>query len=179
MWIEIQTPVIAVAEVEMAVEHQDLELLQILQRLFADLVFPVHETSQADLKVRLYGGSGHKEILVSALTKSGLPPTSVAATPPHSSHPSKGVFFDRDRSVAASIFSIKSGAMMVMSAGAPSESVPPGTFRMRAGLTDSSSTTRDKRIRPACTRRSSESGTAVSRPMMPKGARSYSTFFSS
>src|SRR5262245_254808 len=167
MWIEIQASVIAVAEVEMAIEHQNLELLQILQRLFADLVLPVHE------------GGRHREILVSALTKSGLPPTSVAATPPRSSHPSKGVFFDRDRSFAASIFSFKSGAMMVISAGAPSESVPPGTFRMRAGLTDSSSTTLDKRIRPACTRRSSESGTAVSRPMMPKGARSYSTFFSS
>src|SRR4029453_10376440 len=167
MGIQIQSSVIAVAEVEMAVEHQHLELLQVLQRLLANLVFPVHERGC------------HGEILASALTKSGLPPTSVAATLPRSSHPSKGVFFDRDRSFAASIFTFKSGAMMVMSAGAPSESVPPGTFKMRAGLTDSSSTILDRRMRPVCTRRSSESGTAVSRPTMPKGARSYSTFFSS
>ena len=66
-----------------------------------------------------------------------------------------------------------------MSAGAPSDSDPPGTRRMRAGFTDSSSTSRGSRMSPACTSRSSDSGTAVSSPTMPNGARSNSTFFSS
>ena len=38
----------------------------------------------------------------SGLTNTVRPPTMVAATPPRSSQPSKGVFFDRDRSFAAS-----------------------------------------------------------------------------
>src|SRR4029453_3170156 len=112
MWIEIQASVIAVAEVEMTVEHQHLELLQVLQRLLADFVFPFRERGC------------HREILASALMKSGLPPTSVAATPPRSSHPSKGVFFDRDRIAAACTRTRRSGAMIVMSAGAPSASDP-------------------------------------------------------
>ena len=41
---------------------------------------------------------------------------------------------------------------------------------MRAGFTDSSSTSRASVITPACTRRSRHSDTAVSRPVMPNGA---------
>ena len=62
-----------------------------------------------------------------------------------------------------------------MSAGAPSASEPPGTRRIRAGFTDSSSTSRDSEMTPACTSRSKHSDTAVSRPVMPNGARSNST----
>ena len=51
-----------------------------------------------------------------------------------------------------------------MSAAAPGASDPPGTRRMRAGLTDSSSTRRDSVMSPVCTRRSSDSDTAVSSP---------------
>ena len=36
-----------------------------------------------------------------SFAKTVRPPTIVAATPPRSVHPSKGVFFDRDRSVDA------------------------------------------------------------------------------
>ena len=57
-----------------------------------------------------------------------------------------------------------------MSAGAPSESDPPGTPMIRAGFTDSSSIRRGSEITPACTSRSKHSDTAVSRPVMPNGA---------
>ena len=66
-----------------------------------------------------------------------------------------------------------------MSAGAPADSVPPGTRRIFAGFTDINSTIRDRLIRPVCTSLSSVIGIAVSRPTMPNGARSNSTFFSS
>ena len=62
---------------------------------------------------------------------------------------------------------------------APGVSAPPATPRIRAGFTDSSSTKRVSVIRPGCTRRSNVSGTHVSRPTMPNGARSNSTRFSS
>ena len=68
---------------------------------------------------------------------------------------------------------------MVTSAGAPSDSEPPATFRIRAGLADISSTRRDSVIAPEWTSRSSDSDTAVSRPVMPNGAWSNSTSFSS
>src|SRR3954452_8988979 len=42
MWIEVDAPVIAVAVVEMPVDHQDLQLLQILQRFLAKLSALVH-----------------------------------------------------------------------------------------------------------------------------------------
>ena len=103
----------------------------------------------------------------------------VAATPPRSSQPSNGVFFERDRNAAAVTRVVTSGARMVMSASAPSLSDPPSTRRMRAGLTDISSTSRARLTTPPCTRRSSDSAIAVSRPTMPNGARSNSTFFSS
>ena len=57
--------------------------------------------------------------------------------------------------------------------------MPPGTRRILAGFTDISSTIRGKPIRPVCTSLSSVIETAVSRPTMPNGARSNSTFFSS
>ena len=56
--------------------------------------------------------------------------------------PSNGVFFDFDLNAAARTVTVASGASMVMSAGAPSVSVPPGSPSVRAGLTDSSSTSR-------------------------------------
>ena len=90
-----------------------------------------------------------------------------------------GVFFDLLTSAARSMVTGRSGARMVMSAAAPSVRLPPGTLRMRAGLTDISSTSRGSRITPAWTSRSSAMGMAVSRPTMPNGARSNSTFFSS
>ena len=112
----------------------------------------------------------------------GTPPCrrrSWPATPPRSCQPSNGVFLDFDRSAAALIVTLRSGARIVTSAGDPSASVPPGTPRMRAGFTDSSSTIRDSVIRPVCTSRSNTIGTAVSSPTIPNGARSNSTIFSS
>ena len=103
----------------------------------------------------------------------------VAATPPFRVQPSKGMFFDNDFCAAAVIVTGSSGASTVMSAGAPSVIAPPGTLRMRAGFTDSSSTMRGRPIFPVCTRRSNVSGTAVSRPVMPNGAWSYDSAFSS
>ena len=47
---------------------------------------------------------------------------------------------ERDLSLAASIRTFRSGASSVMSADAPSDSVPPGRFSTRAGFRDSSST---------------------------------------
>ena len=72
---------VAVSEVEVPVDHQHFVLLQILQRLLADLVSTAHMLSRA-----------------SGLTNSARPPTNVAATPPRSSQPSNGVFFERERS---------------------------------------------------------------------------------
>ena len=55
--------------------------------------------------------------------------------------------FDRMRE--AETVTARSGARMERSAGAPSASDPPGTRRMRAGFSDSSSTSRDSEITPA------------------------------
>src|SRR5438046_1106229 len=85
------------------------------------------------------------------------PPTIVAATPPRRVQPSNGMFFDFDRIAAAETVTLISGARIEMSAGAPSASEPPGTLRIRAGFTDSSSTSRDSDTTPACTRRSKHS----------------------
>jgi len=82
-------------------------------------------------------------------------------------------------SAAARMVTAASGASTVMSAGPPSRSVPPGSLNTRAGFADSSSIARVTGIRPACTSRSNTSGTQVSSPTMPKGARSNSTSFSS
>src|SRR4029077_10293863 len=87
-----------------------------------------------------------------SFTYTARPPTIVAATPPRSVHPSNGVFFDRDRMAAAETVTLISGARIERSAGAPSASDPPGTFRIRAGFTESSSTRRDSDTTPACTR---------------------------
>src|SRR6185436_10184439 len=160
--IQVQRAVEAVAEVEVPVQHQDFVLLEIPDRLFADFVLPCHRARCA-----------------SGLTNTGRPPTSVAATPPRRSHPSNGVFFDRERSRDASMRTRRSGAMIVTSAGAPMESEPPAMPRIRDGFTENSSTSRGSRIKPEWTRRSSDNGIAVSSPMMPNGARSNSTFFSS
>ena len=78
------------------------------------------------------------------LTNSVRPPTIVAATPPRSFQPSNGVFRDLDRIALASTVTGTSGARIVMSAGAPGVSEPPGTRRMRAGFTDKSSTSRGR-----------------------------------
>ena len=42
--VQVDAPVIAVAVVEMPVEHQDLRLLQVLQRLLAYLSASVHDS---------------------------------------------------------------------------------------------------------------------------------------
>src|SRR5262245_50716082 len=120
-----------VAEVEVPVQHQHFVLLQVPQRLLTYVLLTAHTCT---------GTAG--------LAKQVRPPTMVAATPPRNSHPSNGVFFDRDRRLAASTRTLRSGARMVMSAGAPAASVPPGTRRMRAGLTDSSSMSLDSRMTP-------------------------------
>ena len=65
------------------------------------------------------------------------------------------------------------------SAGEPGASVPPGRPSTRAGRVESSATSSGSETRPAPTRRSRQSGTAVSSPTMPKAAWSYSTFLSS
>src|SRR2546428_6460612 len=166
MRVQVDAPVPVVAEIEMPVEHEHLVVLQVLERLFSDLV-----------STRV--GVHHIRSPVRSFTNNGRPPTIVAATPPRSSHPSNGVFFDRDRSARASTRTRRSGARIVMSAGAPTANVPPGTRRIRAGFTDSNSTRRERRMTPGWTRRSKTSGTAVSSPTIPKGARSNSTFFSS
>ena len=89
------------------------------------------------------------------------------------------MFFDLLTNFVRSIVTGRSGARIVMSAGAPGASDPPGTRRIFAGFTDISSTIRDRLIRPVCTSLSSVIDTAVSSPTMPNGARSNSTFFSS
>src|SRR5688572_25505875 len=160
--VEVEAPVVTVAEVEVPIDHQHFVLLQIVQRLLADLVSTAHMLSRA-----------------SGLTNSARPATKVAATPPRSSQPSNGVFFERERNDRASTRTFRSGARIVMAAGVPSARLPPATRRIRAGFTESSSTMRASGISPRCSRRSSVNDTAVSRPTIPKGARSNSTCFSS
>ena len=56
----------------------------------------------------------------------------VAATPPRSSHPSNGVFLDRDRNCDARTRTLASGARIVTSAGLPGESeVARGVVKIR------------------------------------------------
>ena len=56
MRVEIEAPVIAIPEIEVAIQHQHLELLQVLQRLVADLVLFAHQSGI------------HSEIPAAALT---------------------------------------------------------------------------------------------------------------
>ena len=74
-----------------------------------------------------------------------------------------------------------SGASTVMSAGAPAgERCRRARRRMRAGFTDSSSTSRGERDQPAVHQAIEARATrTVSSPTMPNGARSNSTCFSS
>ena len=59
------------------------------------------------------------------------------------------MLLDRDRIFFASMRTWRSGARIVISAGAPSASEPPGMRRIRAGFTDISSTSRERSITPA------------------------------
>ena len=75
---------------------------------------------------------------------------------PRSCQPSNGVFFDFERKRAAVDGDRQVGREHRDVGGrAFGTSAPPGTPRMRAGLTDSSSTRRRSPMRPPCTRRSS------------------------
>src|SRR5262245_2623229 len=134
MWIEVDAAVVPVAKVEMAVEHQHFVLLELGERLLADLFPAVHSVCNH----------------ASGLANTVRPPTIVPATPPRSSQPSNGVFFERERNDRAFTWTFSSGARIVISATAPSLSVPPGRRRISAGLADSSSTSRGSRIRPVC-----------------------------
>src|SRR5689334_20327301 len=171
MRIDVHPSVVTVAVIEVAVQHQHLMLLQLRQRAFTNFVYSSHGSS--------HGIGLHTASRASGFTNNVRPSTIVAATPPRSSHPSNGVFFERERMLAAWMRVFRSGASTVMSARSPGASDPPCRPRIRAGLTDISSTRRDRRITPVCTSRSSDSDTAVSSPTMPNGARSNSTFFSS
>src|SRR5215831_13581453 len=163
MRVDVCAPVESVAVVEVAVEHQHFELLQLLQRFFTILLASIHDiTRRAD-----------------SLMYTTRPPTIVPATPPRSCQPSNGVFFDLDFMFAATTVTARSGARIVTSAAAPSSSDPPGTLRILAGLRESSSMRRGSDTMPLCTSRSKHNDTAVSRPVMPNGALSNSTCFSS
>src|SRR5439155_14169861 len=169
MRVHIDAAVIPVPVVEVSVEHQHFGLLQIAERFVANVRVSVHQ-----LLIHPYNTRR-----TSSFTYTARPPTIVAAAPPRSCQPSNGVFRDLDRIRAAETRTARSGATIVMSAGAPGASEPPATPRILAGFTDSSSTRRASDTRPACTSRSRQSDTAVSRPVIPNGARSNSTCFSS
>src|SRR6185503_5116574 len=166
--VEIHGTVKAVPVVKVSVEHEHFVLAKISQGVGAQFFSTIHQTLNAV-------ATGIRPEFVYTTT----PPTMVAATEPLSVHPSKGVFFDFDTSDRAWIVTSVSGDSTVRSAGAPSAIVPPGSPSTRAGLADSSSTNLGMLTTPACTRRSRQSGTAVSSPTMPNGARSNSSAFSS
>ena len=164
--VQVDAAVKAVAVIEVPVLHQHFDVLQLLQRLPAQLVLVLRLTT----------------CLIASVTRHcvAAPPTMVAATPPLRVQPSNGVFFDFERELRALIVTVMSGARMVMSAGAPSASVPPGRcMHARRIGRQQLDHPRQTLIRPVCTSRSNTSGTAVSRPTMPNGARSNSTIFSS
>src|SRR5438552_3156422 len=98
--VQVDAAVVAVPEIEVAVEHQHLMLLQVVERARANVV-----------------ESGHSRTAQSGFTNTGRPPTIVAATPPRSAHPSNGVFFERERSADACTDTCRSGARIVTSAG--------------------------------------------------------------
>ena len=164
--VQVDAAVIAVAEVEVPVEHQHFVLLQILRA-------PSRGSRPAATSYAL-------SRRLRRCTNTGRPPTIVAATPPRSSQPSNGVFFDRDRSRAASI-AHPQVRREDRDVGRRARRQRPAR-RRRGSAPDSPTAARPAAAagsRPACTSRSSDSGTAVSRPTMPNGARSNSTFFSS
>src|SRR5215813_8473786 len=100
--MEIDPSVIAIAEVEMAVHHQDLIVLQVLQCLLPDVINAAQlrlllATCLRLTRVELSSGSlgaQSPEMVIAGLLKTVRPPTIVAATPPRSCQPSNGVFFD-------------------------------------------------------------------------------------
>src|ERR1700733_3487113 len=108
-----------------------------------------------------------------------FPPTIVATTFPVNCQPSNGVLRDSDLDLAASNVQRFLGSKMVTSAKLPRASDPrPRRSKTRAGPEEKSSTMRVSGI--LCSRCSFviASASAVSRPVMPKAARSNSTSFS-
>src|SRR6266550_1410687 len=106
------------------------------------------------------------------------PPTIVATTRPCSVSPMNGEFDAFERKVLVT-WKRSSRFSSAMSAGVPARSVPPGRLKIRAGAVDINSISRCKPITRFRTSRSWQIENAVSSPMMPNGARSNSTFFSS
>ena len=166
---------IAVAVVEVPVEHQHAGLLQVLQRLLAQSphVCPSATSNPSNPQILKIPSFRIHD------TPFG-PPTIVAATPPRSCQPSNGVFLDfrshrcrrhGDRQIGRQDRDVGRRALRQRAARHDAESAP--------GSTDSSSISRDSEITPGCTRRSKQSETAVSSPVMPNGAWSNSTCFSS
>ena len=105
--------------------------------------------------------------------------TIVRTARPVSSQPAKGVFFPFERNDRGSTRKRRSRSRRVTSAREPGASVPPSTFKIRAGPEESSSTIRGSVRMPGRTSRSRQIETAVSSPTIPKGAESKSSSFSS
>ena len=76
------------------------------------------------------------------------PFTTVAMGPPRKSRPSNGVFRLLENEWLTSYLQVRSVSKMVISAGAPGESVPAFSFRMRAGPAVNNSTIRAMPILP-------------------------------
>src|SRR3970040_491389 len=106
------TAALAVAVVEVAVEHQHPEAPQLVERPRANLVRPGHANTALSP--------------TAGFVNTMRPPTIEAATAPRSSHPSNGVFFDFDRRLAALIVTRASGARIVTSAAPPAAGGAPG-----------------------------------------------------
>src|SRR5262245_490605 len=169
MRIHVHATVITVPVIEVPVDQQHFRLLEIVQRFRPTGIVLMHHERPIPYHFSF----------ASSFRYTARPPTIVAATPPRSAQPSNGVFLDFDFIAWADTTTVMSGARMDMSAAAPSDSVPPATRMIRAGFSDSSSIRRASDTTPACTSRSKQSDTAVSSPVIPNGARSNSTRFSS
>src|SRR4051812_20005408 len=104
----------------------------------------------------------------------------VATGPPSNCHLSKGEFLDLDRDSTLLNFHERSGSMIVTSPMEPGIKVPrPLRLNILAGFDEQSSTNLVRLMIPLLISSLKDSPIAVSRPVIPKGARSYSSDFSS
>src|SRR4029077_6914941 len=118
--VQVDAAGIAVAVVEVPVDHQDLGLPQILQRFLAQFRSFIHSSSgnlerrarrvrretffsfSAVSVISAFHVPGcYKRMPIPSFTYTARPPTMVAATPPRSVQPSNGVFLDSERIDAA------------------------------------------------------------------------------
>ncbi len=172
--VQVHAAVISVAVVEVPVEHEHFVFLKLGQRLRG-----VRTSSARDDHLVRVQNAARRAARRRSRTAT-RPPTMVAATAPLSVQPSNGRVLrlrpERGRP------NRRTGSPAPGSSGRPGRpqrACRPGRPAAARGSPTAAPPAAADRSRPACTSRSRHSGTAVSSPTMPNGARSNSSAFSS